>query len=88
MNTQRCLIAALGAACLLLGACTPPAVMLTNSMGSDRTIQYVVQQSGSAGEDEALYNLYVRVCPLAQDGSQDEAECKKSLAIENVVVAP
>ena len=79
------LIALVALVALLSAACAAPNVMVTNTMGQDRTVQYVVQKSLD-GDEEDLYNLYIRVCPLDAQGHQDESQCKKSLALQNVVV--
>ena len=84
---SRLLLAALAAGALLMttSGCVAPRVMVSNTIQSERTVQYILQQSaGSDDEGEALYNLYVRVCPLS-DAGEVVAQCQLSMVLENVV---
>ena len=84
MTTRLHVLCALAVSSVLLvcSACKSPNVMVSNTLGEDRTIQYITQRV----EEGDAFDLYVRVCPLNAQGMQDEANCKKSLVMENVAI--
>lgn len=82
-TTTRALgLCALVAAVLSSSACGTPNVMISNSLGEDRTVQYITRSV----EEGDTFNLFVRICPLNAQGMQDEANCKQSLVMENIAI--
>ncbi len=66
-----------------LGACVPPKILVTNSfLGDNKVSKFHIQQSGKVAQKQALYNFSLRICDLAQDGSQ--ANCKDTTVLQDV----
>lgn len=78
----RCALALAGFG--LLSACAgPPKVMTSHQYLHDsRSAKTLLQESGAtAGEDEKLFNYFLRVCSLE---GHNEKNCKDTLVLENV----
>lgn len=71
-------------ALLLASACAaPPKIMTSHQyLHGDRSAKTLLQESGAtAGEDERLFNYFLRVCNLE---GHNEKKCQDTLVLENV----
>lgn len=76
MNRKLMIVLALAAAAGGVG-CTPPKVLVANSVQS----KYVLQQSPTQG-GKNVYNFIVRICDAEGEKS---VNCRDSVVLENVI---
>lgn len=70
---------------MLAGCAGPTQVLINQKYASGRVVRYTIEPSGESTEDSGqLFNMRVRLCDLASDGSTAESRCQDSMVIENV----
>ena len=81
-----CLFGASLIAAAVSGCASPQKVLVANAFnGDDKTSKMLILDSGviDPSTKKKLFNVYVRVCDL--DAKNNEAACKDTVVLDNVV---